>query len=186
MENIAKKFLKLHPDLEKVEFIYVDFNGIPRGKNTSPKTLIKASKGGLKMPISSYVLDVWGDNPKGTGLVMSGDGDAICRVVENSLAITPWSSRKTAQCLVSMEDGDGKAIYADSRNILSSVLSRYSELGLSPVIAPEMEFYLIDKKLQKNGHPQMPLIPGTNRRYEEVQLLNLSEMDDFEGFFDLV
>jgi len=75
MENIAKKFLKLHPDLEKVEFIYVDFNGIPRGKNTSPKTLIKASKGGLKMPISSYVLDVWGDNPKGTGLVMSGDGD---------------------------------------------------------------------------------------------------------------
>ena len=32
MENIAKKFLELHPDLEKVEFIYVDFNGIPRGK----------------------------------------------------------------------------------------------------------------------------------------------------------
>ena len=186
MKNIAKKFLELHPDLEKVEFIYVDFNGIPRGKNASPKTLIKAFDGGLKMPISSYVLDVWGDNPKGTGLVMSGDGDAICRIVENSLAITPWSSRKTAQCLVSMEDGDGKAIYADSRNILSSVLSRYSELGLSPVIAPEMEFYLIDKKLQKNGHPQMPLIPGTNRRYEEVQLLNLSEMDDFEGFFDLV
>ena len=49
-----------------------------------------------------------------------------------------------------------------------------------------MEFYLIDKQLQKNGHPQMPFIPGTNRRYEEVQLLNLSEMDDFEEFFDLV
>jgi glutamine synthetase len=51
MKNIAKKFLELHPDLEKVEFIYVDFNGIPRGKNTSPKTLIKATKGGLKMVI---------------------------------------------------------------------------------------------------------------------------------------
>jgi len=168
MENIAKKFLELHPDLEKVEFIYVDFNGIPRGKNASPKTLIKASKGGLKMPISSYVLDVWGDNPKGTGLVMSGDGDAICRVVENSLAITPWSSRKNAQCLVSMEDGDGNPIYADPRHILSTVLKSFEALELKPVIAPEMEFYLIDQKLQKNGHPQMPLIPGTNRRYEEV------------------
>ena len=186
MKNIAAKFLDENPELEKIEFIYVDFNGIPRGKNASPKTLIKASEGGLKMPISSYVLDVWGDNPKGTGLVMSGDGDAICRIVESSLAITPWSSRNTAQCIVSMEDGNGDAIYADPRNVLNSILSRFKNLGLRPVIAPEMEFYLIDKQLQKNGHPQMPLIPGTNRRYEEVQLLNLSEMDDFEEFFELV
>lgn len=186
MKNIATKFLDENPELEKIEFIYVDFNGIPRGKNASPKTLIKASEGGLKMPISSYVLDVWGDNPKGTGLVMSGDGDAICRIVESSLAVTPWSSRNTAQCIVSMEDGNGDAIYADPRNVLNSILSRFKNLGLRPVIAPEMEFYLIDKQLQKNGHPQMPLIPGTNRRYEEVQLLNLSEMDDFEEFFELV
>ncbi|MBT4587310.1 MAG: glutamine synthetase [Gammaproteobacteria bacterium] len=186
MENIAKKFLELHSDLEKVEFIYVDFNGIPRGKYASPKTLIKAFDGGLKMPISSYVLDVWGDNPKGTGLVMSGDGDAICRPVISSLAVTPWSTRKTAQCLVSMENGDGEAIYADPRQILSSVLERFQKLNLKPVIAPEMEFYLVDKKLQKNGHPQMPIIPGTNRRYEDVQLLNLNEMDDFESFFALV
>ena len=186
MKNIAKKFLELHPDLEKVEFIYVDFNGIPRGKNASPKTLVKAFDGGLRMPISSYVLDVWGDNPKGTGLVMSGDGDAICRPVASSLAVTPWSSRNTAQCLVSMVDGDGEPIYADPRHILSSVLDRFNKLNLKPVIAPEMEFYLVDKQLQKNGHPQMPLIPGTHRRYEDVQLLNLNEMDDFEGFFDMV
>ena len=186
MTNIAEEFLKNNPDLEKIEFIYVDFNGIPRGKYASPKTLVKAFDGGLKMPISSYVLDVWGDNPKGTGLVMSGDGDAICRPIISSLAVTPWSTRKTAQCLVSMENGDGEAIYADPRHILSSVLERYKKLNLKPVIAPEMEFYLVDKQLLKNGHPQMPIIPGTNRRYEDVQLLNLNEMDDFEGFFALV
>ena len=186
MKNIATQFLNENPELEKIEFIYVDFNGIPRGKYASPKTLIKAFDGGLRMPISSYVLDVWGDNPKGTGLVMSGDGDAICRPVSSSLANTPWNSRNTAQCLVSMEDGNGEPIYADPRHILSSVLDRFNKLNLKPVIAPEMEFYLIDKQLQKNGHPQMPLIPGTQRRYEDVQLLNLSEMDDFEGFFALV
>jgi len=186
MTNIAKEFLNNHPNLEKIEFIYVDFNGIPRGKYASPKSLVKAFDGGLRMPISSYVLDVWGDNPKGTGLVMSGDGDAICRPVASSLAVTPWNSRNTAQCLVSMEGGDGEPIYADPRHILSSVLDRFNKLNLKPVIAPEMEFYLVDKQLQKNGHPQMPLIPGTHRRYEDVQLLNLSEMDDFEGFFALV
>ena len=48
MTNIAEEFLKNNPDLEKIEFIYVDFNGIPRGKYASPKTLIKAFDGGLK------------------------------------------------------------------------------------------------------------------------------------------
>ncbi len=186
MKNIATEFLDLHSDLEKIEFIYVDFNGIPRGKHASPQTLLKAFNGGLRMPISSYVLDVWGDNPKGTGLVMSGDGDAICRPVISSLAVTPWSARKSAQCLISMENRDGEAIYADPRHVLSTVLDRFKKLNLKPVIAPEMEFYLVDKQLQKNGHPQMPLIPDTNRRYEDVQLLNLNEMDDFEGFFALV
>jgi len=141
MKNFAEKFLGANPELKKIEFIYVDFNGISRGKSASPKTLIKAASGGLKMPVSSYVLDIWGDNPKGTGLVMTtGDGDATCKVVENTLAVTPWSSNRTAQCLVSMEDNDGNPIYADPRNILKSVLNRFDELGLRPVIAPEMEF----------------------------------------------
>ena len=123
------------------------------------------------MPVSSYVLDIWGDNPKGTGLVMTtGDGDATCRVVETLLALTPWSSNRTAQCLVSMEDNDGKPSMLISRNILKSVLSRFDELGLRPVIAPEIEFYLIDKQLTKHGHPQMPLIPGTNRRYQRSSI----------------
>ena len=42
MKNIAKKFLDLHPELEKIEFIYVDFNGIPRGKNRLTKNSNKS------------------------------------------------------------------------------------------------------------------------------------------------
>ena len=64
MNNFAEKFLTENPTLKKIEFIYVDFNGISRGKSASPKTLIKAVNGGLKMPVSSYVLDIWGDNPR--------------------------------------------------------------------------------------------------------------------------
>lgn len=186
MKNIGQEFLYEHPGVERVEFIYVDFNGVPRGKWASPKTLIKAFDGGLRMPLSSYALDIWGDNPDGTGLVMSGDSDAICTPVASSLALTDWCDRKTAQCLVSMEDANGQPVFADPRHVLQRVLDRFKELDLQPVIAPEMEFYLIDKNLTEHGHPQMPLIPGTNRRYEHVELLNLGEMDDFDKFFTLV
>jgi glutamine synthetase len=184
--NIAKKFLAANPSVEKVEFIYIDINGIPRGKWASPNTLIKAFNGGLKMPISSLVLDIWGDNPPNTGLLRAGDGDAICRPVETSLGITDWNSRKTAQCLVSMEDSNGEPIFADSRHLLANVLNKFTDLGLKPVIAPELEFNLIDTNLLPNGHPQMPIKPGTNKRYTDVQLLDLDEMQDFEGFFTLV
>ena len=47
MKNFAEKFLSKNPKLKKIEFIYVDFNGIARGKSASPKTLIKAVDGGL-------------------------------------------------------------------------------------------------------------------------------------------
>jgi glutamine synthetase len=184
--NIADKFLQLNPGVEKIEFIYVDINGIPRGKWASPNTLTKAFKGGLRMPISSLVLDIWGDNPPNTGLLKAGDGDAICVPVESSLGITDWNNRKTAQCLVSMEDYLGEPIFADPRHILQGVLNKYSELGLTPVMAPELEFNLIDNELLPNGHPQMPIKPGTNQRYRDVQLLDLDEMEDFEEFFTLV
>ena len=49
MKNFAEKFLSANPELKKIEFIYVDFNGIARGKSASPKTLIKAVDGGLKI-----------------------------------------------------------------------------------------------------------------------------------------
>ena len=186
MQNIGQQFLKNNPDVERIEFIYVDFNGVPRGKWTSPKTLIKAFDGDLRMPLSSFALDIWGDNPDGTGLVMSGDSDAICTPVANSLALTDWSDRKTAQCLVSMEDCNGEPIFADPRHVLQSVIDKFNALDLYPVIAPEMEFYLIDKELTEHGHPQFPFIPGTNRRYENVELLNLAEMGDFDDFFTLV
>ena len=48
MKNFAEKFLSKNPKLKKIEFIYVDFNGIARGKSASPKTLIKAVRWWLK------------------------------------------------------------------------------------------------------------------------------------------
>ena len=186
MQNIATEFLAKYPELKKIEFIYVDINGIPRGKVVLPINFKKAFAGGLKIPISSYILDIWGDNPSNIDIVNSGDADGICEPVVNSLAIMPWDTQVTAQCLLSTKDINGKALFADPRQVLQSVLARFYKLGLKPVMAPEIEFYLIDKKLKNNTHPQMPIIKGTNRRYRDVQLLNLSEIDDFEDFFTLV
>lgn len=181
MSDRAEAFLRQHPDLEMLEVLFVDVNGVPRGKWLKPQSLIKAFNGELSFPRSSYVSDIWGNTAIGTGLGMkSGDLDGVCVPVANSMALAPWFKRPAAQCLLSMNDVDGSPFYADPRHILSRVLRRFSEIDLTPVIALELEFYLIDQKLQPNGSPQLATPPGSQQRYSETQILDIIELQDFE------
>lgn len=186
-EEIACQFLNQHPEIERVEFIFPDINGVPRGKWVNRAALIKAFNGGMRMPRSSYVLDIWGDTAEGTGLLMkAGDQDGYCVPLAHTLGEINWMSQPAAQCLFSMDDQDGSAFYADPRQVLKRVLARYSEDGLRPVIALELEFYLLDQKLTATGHPQAPAIPGSQQRYAETQLLSLLESSDFEAVLSAI
>ena len=185
--EIARQFLKDHPEIDRVEFLYVDVNGVPRGKWANAKSLIKAFDGELRLPRSSYVLDIWGDTAEGTGLLMqTGDQDGLCVPVEHSLGVINWLGKPAAQCLLSMDDQDGTPFHADPRQVLKRVLDRYAEDGLKPVIALELEFYLIDRNLLPNGHPQASAIPGSSQRYSDTQLLSVVEMQDFEAVFTAI
>ena len=147
MPERASSFLKTHPELEMLELLFVDINGVPRGKWLKPEGLIKAFKGDFTFPRSSYVSDIWGDTAIGTGLGMkTGDMDGVCVPVEHSLAIAPWFKQATAQCLVSMNDRNGEPFFADPRHVLARVLKRYAAEELRPVMALELEFFLVYKK----------------------------------------
>jgi glutamine synthetase len=185
--EIARQFLNQHPDIQRVEFLFVDVNGVPRGKWANANALIKAFEGDFRLPRSSYVLDIWGDTAEGTGLLMrAGDQDGLCVPVEHSLGVINWLGSPAAQCLLSMNDQDGSPFYADSRQVLKRVLRHFEKDKLQPVIALELEFYLIDRNLLPNGHPQAPLIPGSPHRYSDTQLLSLVEMQDFEAVFTAI
>ena len=180
--SIAKDFLDAHPEVARVEFLYVDVNGVPRGKWAKPEALLKAFEGEMRLPRSSYILDIWGDTAHGTGLLMqAGDQDGLCVPVAHTLGCINWMNRPAAQCLMGMNDQDGSPFYADPRNVLKRVLDRYRDDDLKPVIALELEFYLVDQKLMANGHPQTPAIPGSAQHYTETQLLSVIEMQDFDA-----
>lgn len=184
----AKQFLDTHSDIERIEFVYVDINGVPRGKWAGPEALLKAFDGSMRLPRSSYVLDIWGDTAHGTGLLMqAGDQDGICVPLAHTLGTINWMSRPAAQCMISMNDQDGTPFYADPRHVLQGVLDRFAaDGGLQPVIALELEFYLLDQALLPNGHPQTPQIPGSTQRYSDTQLLSLIEMQDFDAVFTTI
>ena len=68
----------------------------------------------------------------------------------------------------------------DPRQALARVVERYTALGLTPVVATELEFYLIDDR----GHePRVPPSPRSGKRRHQAEILALRQLDAWDGFF---
>ena len=149
-----EQFLQTHPEIEIFEVILHDLNGIHRGKWLPREQIYKLFEGGYKMPQSCCSLDSWGRDLEQL-VAATGDTDGICKPHPETLAIVPWAARPTAQIIVSMLSADGQTDYpADPRVVLQQVLERYTKLGLTPVVASEMEFHLLEIDRDQFGRPQ--------------------------------
>ncbi|ETN92912.1 Gamma-glutamylputrescine synthetase PuuA [Gammaproteobacteria bacterium MOLA455] len=152
--EVLEQFLQAHPHIEIFEVILHDLNGVHRGKWLPREQIHKLFEGGYKMPQSSCSLDSWGRDLEQL-VTATGDTDGICTPHPETLAIVPWASRPTAQIIVSMLNPDGLSDYpVDPRVVLQQVIARYTKLGLTPVVASEMEFHLLEINRDQFGRPE--------------------------------
>ncbi|MCS6759673.1 MAG: glutamine synthetase family protein [Candidatus Devosia euplotis] len=68
----------------------------------------------------------------------------------------------------------------DPRQALAHVVRRFAEHGLTPVVATELEFYLVDPETD-SARP--PISPYTGKRLDSDAILSLDELEDFGEFF---
>jgi glutamine synthetase len=115
-----------------------------------------------------------------------GDADNFCFPVPGTLTLTGWRTGAGAQLLMTMLDDDGTRFYADPRVVLGNVVDRFAELGLTPVVAVELEFYLLDTERDERGRPQPPRSPITGQRESSTQVYGMAELDDYTEFMDEV
>lgn len=180
IEKHFQSFLKKHPKVSEVEAYLIDPNAVPVGKWIPRSNAVKLAKG-IRMPRSIFAHDIWGQDVLPARLVAeTGDGDGVCYPIPDTLVPMPWLKRPTAQVIMSMADDKGLPFFGDPRFVLSQVLTRYKKHGLTPVVAAELEFYLIDGKRDEYGAPQPPKSLRTNKRHRQAQLLSLSEMREFD------
>jgi glutamine synthetase len=177
----AQPFFDLNPDVEVIEAFVIDVNGQARGKWIPLSTAKKVLKGELRLPRSSFAMDIWGKDVLDAGLVLeTGDSDGVCVPAEHTLARVPWLERPTAQLMMSMCNPDGTPFYGDPRQVLAKIAGWFAEKGWTPVVACELEFYFVDPK-GRNGRPLPPISPATGRRLSAPQVYSVSEMQEFEG-----
>ncbi|MBB3143024.1 glutamine synthetase family protein [Halomonas organivorans] len=182
----ARDFLARHPDVASIDLLISDLNGVMRGKRIPRDNLEKAYENGVNLPASVFALDILGNTVEATGLGLdTGDGDRVCRPVPGSLMTTPWLRQgRQAQLLMTMEDSDGGPYPVDPRQLLAGVLERLRRGGHNPVIAVELEFYLVDRARDALGMAQPPCSPASGERATHSQLYSISELDEYADFLE--
>ena len=150
-----------------------DLNGIWRGKLMPASQLKKVLNGGLRMPYSVPAIDIFGEDVAESPLVFdTGDADCLCLPTNHGALPESWRSDSAKFVPVVMAEDDGTPSTIDPRQILSAITDKLSALGLTPVMAVEMEFYLT-----KAGGEGLPL-------QAEAQMLAMDNLDDYDDFFE--
>lgn len=161
-------------------------NGILRGKWMPIKMLNKVLAGEVRLPLSTQSLDIWcNDNDDLTGLSQSiGDPDGFCRAAERTLVPLPWATGQ--QVLTTLYQVNGTPSFMDPRAILANVLDQFAQEGLTPVLAIELEFYLLDATGHTSLNPSPPsgLCPGGQRK--GLQLYELDAMDAMSDVLETI
>ncbi len=179
----AEAFLAAQPDVANVDLLVTDANGIVRGKRVRRDVLPKVFEQGICLPGSVFACDVNGETVESSGLGFDrGDADEVCLPVAGTLALTGWDRGADAQVVMTMFDPDGGPFFADPRQVLAGTLARFGQLGLTPVVALELEFYLLDREAGPDGRPQPPRSPISGRRESSTQVYGMAELDDYAAF----
>lgn len=155
--RFLRQFLAENTDLERIELLFPDMNGVFRGKWLPPESATKLLTGGIRLPISSYALDIWGRDVDEAGLALAtGDPDGIGMPILETLKRVPWSETPAAHILMQLVDADGVPCPYDPRQILDRVKKRLTARGLTAVVAAELEFYIFKKRSDAGQPPEPP------------------------------
>ncbi|OCJ18475.1 glutamine synthetase [Rhizobium sp. AC44/96] len=172
----------------RIEIMLVGMNGDLRGKQIPLDAQKKVWAGEVRLPSSTQSLDIWGDdNDDITGLSLSvGDPDGNCIADKRSLVTMPWAPEGSMQVLATMHEFDGTPSFMDPRAILSSVLKRYEERGLTPVVATELEFYVVEQDWRDTGRPSPPSSLTYRGDPNGFQLYDMNAVDALDGYLQTV
>ena len=179
----CKAFFDAHPEIQFFEIVFTNMAGVPRGKRLRRHEIMAVFEQGRFLPGSILVNDITGQDVEATGLVWEdGDADRIAKPIAGRLTPAPWLGADVAQVALSMYELDGKPNDLDPRHVLQRVIDRFTADGLVPVVACELEYYLVDARRTRAGQIQLPRSPLTGDRATQHQVYGLREVEEASGF----
>jgi glutamine synthetase len=146
-------FLAAHPDIKALDAFIIDVNGNAVGKRVQVEDAASAFTDGVQFSACALFADSrgLGHNVQGMG-ASDGDPDGVALPISQTLCMAPWTQEPAAQVMCHMRDIESRhSLWFDPRIVLSNVVGRCLEAGIRPVIACELEFYLLGVERGADG-----------------------------------
>ncbi|MDE1977899.1 MAG: glutamine synthetase [Betaproteobacteria bacterium] len=170
--------------ITEIECLVPDLTGVARGK-ILPRSKFTEDRG-MRLPESIIGLTVTGNWPEDERLeTLIADTDRDMNLVPDpsTARVVPWATDPTAQVIHDCYFKDGEPVDYAPRTVLKNMLKLYADKGWAPVVAPELEFYLV----AKNNDPDQPLRPpiGRSGRAETSrQHYSIDAVNEFDPLFE--
>lgn len=139
--------------VRSVRVLYADLHGVARGKDVPIDEFERAIEHGL-----AFCASVMSTDLRHTPVVGGEQGypDMVARPDLSTMTLVPWEPG-VALCIADLHPVDEHSpAPADPRGAVRRAIAAFEELGFSPVVGPELEFFLCERD---------PEAPNGVRRY---------------------
>ncbi len=164
----------------EVECTIPDFSGVARGKIMPASKFWKEER--LRLPEGVFVQTVTGDYPD-EDTTDPTEPDMLLRPDVSTIRLVPWAAEPTAQVIHDCYYNDGREVDLAPRTVLKRVLALYDRRGWKPVVAPELEFFLVEKNIDPD-FPLKPPIGRSGRPETGRQAYGIDAVNEFDPLFE--
>lgn len=167
--------------LDEVECIISDLPGIARGKAVPASKFARQDY--FHLPDSIFYQTItggWGEAAGDDGFI---EKDMILRPDMTTATAAPWTGDWTLQVIHDAFDREGVAVPFSPRNVLKRVCQLYRDKGWEPVVAPEMEFFLVARNIDP-AHDIKPMMGRSGRPAAARQAYSMTAVDEFGPVID--
>src|SRR5262252_165360 len=175
-----QQFLRDH-GISEVEAIIPDMAGVPRGKLMPAEKF--GEEEGMRLPESIFLQTVTGEYPEDERAISPAEIDIVLKGDPRAVRVVPWAAEPTAQVIHDCYYSDGRRVSMAPRQLLQHVLELYAERGWQAVVAPELEFYLVEPNIDAD-YQLKPPIGRSGRAEPGRQSYSIAAVNEFDPLFD--
>ena len=130
--------------IDVVRLSYSDLMGTERGRDLMVSNITRTVGDGVAFCRTVYGTTPGGDVVAIEGGLEAGLPDIVAFPDTDTLVDVPWEPG-VAHVIADVFDPDGSPSQVSPRNVLRRVLDRFAELGMRPIVGPELEFFVLQK-----------------------------------------
>jgi len=180
LPDAAKAYLQ-GKRLDEVECIVSDLPGIARGKAVPASKFARQDY--FHLPDSIFYQTItggWGEAAGEDGFI---ERDMILKPDMSTATAAPWTGDWTLQVIHDAHDRDERPIPFSPRNVLKRVVQLYRDKGWEPIVAPEMEFFLVARNVDPAKKIE-PMMGRSGRPAAARQAYSMTAVDEFGPVID--